>query len=55
MNNKAEQAIEIFNNDYNCAQSVLSVFADDLGITKDAAMKLANPFGAGIAYMQQNC
>jgi C_GCAxxG_C_C family probable redox protein len=55
MKTKAEQAVEVFKNNYNCAQSVLSVFAEESGITKDTALKIANPFGAGIAYMQQCC
>jgi C_GCAxxG_C_C family probable redox protein len=55
MENKAVQAIEIFKGDYNCAQSVLAVFAEELGLSKDEAFKIANPFGAGIAFMQECC
>jgi C_GCAxxG_C_C family probable redox protein len=52
---KQRQAVELFKNDYNCTQSVLSVFSEELGIKKDLALKLASPFGAGIAYMQETC
>jgi C_GCAxxG_C_C family probable redox protein len=52
---KQLQSIETFKNGYNCAQSVLSVFANDLGLSKDTSMKLASPFGSGIAYMQETC
>lgn len=52
---KQERALQTFNNRYNCAQSVLSVFAADLGLSTDTALKLANNFGAGIVYMQQTC
>jgi C_GCAxxG_C_C family probable redox protein len=55
METKQNQAVMIFDNNYNCAQSVLSVFADNLGLHKDIAFKLANNFGAGIAYTQQTC
>jgi C_GCAxxG_C_C family probable redox protein len=55
METKAAQAVETFKGDYNCAQSVLSVFAEELGLSKDEALKLANPFGAGIAFMQETC
>ncbi|MCX6232074.1 MAG: C-GCAxxG-C-C family protein [Bacteroidetes bacterium] len=55
MENKATQALEVFKSDYNCAQSVLSVFAEELGLSKDEAFKIANPFGAGIAFMQETC
>lgn len=33
---------------YNCAQSVLIPFADDLGITREQANALALDFGAGM-------
>lgn len=55
MESKKNQAIKAFDNNYNCAQSVLSVFAGDIGLQKDVAFKLANNFGAGIAYTQQTC
>lgn len=53
--NKQEQATNLFRNYYNCSQSVLSVFAEELGVKKDLAMKLASPFGSGIAFMQETC
>lgn len=55
MKTKAQLAIETFANGYNCSQSVLSVFSQNLGVSKNEALKLANPFGAGIAYRQETC
>lgn len=55
METKQQQAVDTFKNNYNCAQSVLSVFAQDLGISKDNALKLSTPFGAGMMYMQETC
>lgn len=55
MNEKKEQGVAVFHNGYNCAQSVLSVFSEELGMSKDLSLKLANPFGSGIAYMQETC
>jgi C_GCAxxG_C_C family probable redox protein len=55
MSEKQQQSLEAFRNGYNCAQSVLSVFAEESGLTKDAGLKLASPFGSGIAYMQETC
>jgi len=52
---KVKRSVETFRNGYNCAQSVLTVFAVELGMNKDLGLKLANPFGAGIAYMQETC
>lgn len=55
MNEKQNLALEHFSNGYNCAQSVLSVLAPDLGLNQDTAMKLSSPFGSGIAYLQETC
>ena len=55
MDEKKKEGTATFYSGYNCAQSVLSVFAEDLGISKDACLKLASPFGSGIAYMQETC
>jgi C_GCAxxG_C_C family probable redox protein len=40
---------------YNCAQSVLYAFCDDLGFDKNTALKLACGFGAGLARKQEVC
>jgi hypothetical protein len=53
MESKITQAANSFSNGYICAQSVLSVFAEEHGLSKDVSMKLATPFGAGIVYMQE--
>lgn len=33
---------------FNCAQSVLAVFAEDYGMPLKLALKLASPFGGGM-------
>lgn len=40
---------------YNCAQSVLAVFAEALGLPLDVAMRLAAPFGGGIGRQGEVC
>ena len=55
MENKTQQVVERFRNGYNCAQSVLSTFADDLEMPVNLSLKLASPFGSGIAYLQDTC
>ena len=55
MSEKSVHATETFRNGFNCSQSVLSVFADDFGLTKDSCLRLASPFGSGIARMQKTC
>ncbi len=53
--NKSEKALEIFDNSYNCAQSVLTVFATDMGITKDESLRIASAFGGGMGKQQHTC
>lgn len=44
---KADRAIELFNNNFNCSQAVFTVFATDYGINEELALKLATSFGGG--------
>lgn len=55
MESKQEQAITTFSNNYNCAQAVFSSFSHDLGLSRDTALRLSTPFGAGMVYMQETC
>jgi len=47
--------VEIDNDDYNCAQSVLAVFAPELGMDRDTAMKIPCGLGAGIGRSGNLC
>jgi len=53
--NRKALAIERFLGPYNCAQSVFSAFARDLGLEEATALKIAGAFGAGIAYSGETC
>jgi C_GCAxxG_C_C family probable redox protein len=55
MKNMSDLAIEMMTAGYNCAQSILGVFCEDLNLDKETAMKLATGFGAGMARMQEVC
>ena len=50
-----EDAVKLFREDCNCAQSVLMSHAEKLGIEKEFARDLATGFGAGMAYQQKTC
>ena len=52
---RSEQAVSKLVEGYNCAQSVFYVFCDDLQIERDAALKLASGFGAGMARNGEVC
>ncbi|MGN1481849.1 C-GCAxxG-C-C family protein [Porcipelethomonas sp.] len=53
--NKAEKAKDLFKKGYNCSQSVLGAFAEDLGMDFDTAMKLSSSFGGGMGRMREVC
>ena len=40
---------------YNCAQAVLLAFAEDAGLEKNTALRLASSFGGGIGGMREVC
>ncbi len=40
---------------FNCAQSALSPFAEELGLPLDVAMRLAAPFGGGMGRQGEVC
>lgn len=48
-------AYETFTNGFNCAQSVISAFAPELGISRELSLKLATGLGAGVNYNGNTC
>lgn len=55
MTDPIQIANERFAQGLNCAQSVFSAFADTADISEEAALRLASPFGGGIARQGQVC
>ena len=51
MTSKSEKVDECFSN-FNCAQTVFSLFASDLGIDEKTALKISSGFGGGMAYAE---
>jgi len=50
-----ENALNLFNSGYNCAQSVLIAFSEILKIDKKIAGNIASGFGAGMGRLQNTC
>jgi len=44
---KADKALKYFANNFNCSQSVFTVFATEMGIPEALALKLSTEFGGG--------
>ena len=53
--NRSEIAVNKFKEGYCCSQSVLFSYAEQLGVSEDLALRLANGFGAGMARRQEVC
>jgi len=51
----AEKATERFSVRCNCAQSVFSAYAPDLGLDEELALKIASGFGAGMGRQCETC
>jgi C_GCAxxG_C_C family probable redox protein len=55
MKDRTAVAADKFVQGYNCAQSVLWSFRDELNLDADVALKVACGFGAGMAREQEVC
>ena len=51
----SEKAVEKFKAGFNCAQSVLWSYAQELHFEPDCALRIANGFGAGMGRKQEVC
>ena len=52
---RPEIAVENFMKGCNCSQSVISAFAEDLGMSRDTAMCISEGFGGGMGRMRSVC
>lgn len=52
---RREKAVKCYRDDFNCAQAVISVFAGQLGLDRETALKTACGLGAGMGRMAETC
>jgi C_GCAxxG_C_C family probable redox protein len=50
-----QAAEDRFTQGFNCSQAVFSAYASQLGIADETALKLASPFGGGVAHQGDVC
>ena len=55
MTNRVDDAVKMFEEGFICSQAVFAAFADEYGLEKKLALKIANAFGGGIARNQEIC
>ena len=51
----SQKAQAYFLEGYNCAQSVLLAFHEELGLDKDTAARMASSFGGGMGRLREVC
>ena len=49
------QAAKLFTEGYNCAQAVIMVYADRIGMDEKTCAKLSSSFGGGMGRMREVC
>jgi C_GCAxxG_C_C family probable redox protein len=52
---KPDRALSLFREGFSCSQAVAAAFAEDLGLDRDMALRLSQPFGGGIARRADWC
>ena len=55
MNTKSSTALSKFKEGYNCAQSVVYAYADEMGIDENTLLSLSVGFGGGMGRKQEVC
>ena len=52
---KAQQALDYFFQGYSCAQAVFTAFHTEMGLSKDAALRLSSAMGGGVGGLREVC
>ena len=54
-NKRIQDAVELFGSGFSCSQAVFAAYSESLGLEKTQALKIAQPFGGGIAQRGELC
>jgi C_GCAxxG_C_C family probable redox protein len=52
---QADEAVARFAQGFSCSQAVFSVFAEESGLDRDTALRIASGFGGGMGGMGHTC
>ena len=55
MKSRVQDAVDLFESGYACAQSVFAAYADLFGMDRETALKLSGPLSAGVGRMREVC
>jgi len=53
--NEVENAVSCFSEGFMCSQAVLAAYAEQLGLDREAALKVSAAFGGGMGRMGETC
>jgi len=52
---KLDHALDLFSRQFNCAQAILGAYGPSEGLEEEHCLKIAAPFGGGIARLAETC
>lgn len=52
---RVNEAVSLFEEGYNCCQSVFAAFSDRYGLDRETALKISASFGGGMGRMREVC
>ena len=55
MSEHSKLAKDLFKKGYNCSQSVVLAFCDDIGLDSETALKISSSFGGGMGRLREVC
>ena len=55
MNKHSQKAFELFQQGYNCAQSVAGAYAEEVGMDFETMIKMSSSFGGGMGKLREVC
>jgi C_GCAxxG_C_C family probable redox protein len=55
MSKKADQAVSLFKQGFNCSQSMVATYGEQFGLSREQGLKLGSGFGGGMGAMAETC
>ena len=52
---RVQDAVATFKQGFSCSQAVLAAFSESLGLEREKALKISQPFGGGMASLGKTC
>lgn len=53
--NLVKKSVKLFEDGFACSQAILSTYGEKYGLTKNLALKIGDPFGAGMRGLSETC